>query len=380
MKKICLIMFFILLISGNCKYFHYEKTAFKNCRIVLENKIIENGLIVIDKNRIFYAGENRTDYQLKDCRIIDAKGLTALPALINSHVHDICNEKKLIKFMEGGVGSVCDFSARDFDKNMTDKKVFNDNNAGSRLFCSTPMITVSGGYGYIKADSPDQARMIVREYIKKNADLIKISIEDDCEGKTWKKMNPEITSAIADEAHKADKKVAAHITHTRNIPQAVECGVDIIAHSTVEPLSDEIIQKLKERNIIFTPTLELWKIVSEEYRTNYLAVAVENLKKLNAAGVEIALGTDYSGHPGIFDEGYPQTEIELMKEAEMNNIEIIKSATQTAAKVLGSKELGILKEGFLADILFAEGAPDKNIDDLKKIKYLLINGEIMIER
>jgi imidazolonepropionase-like amidohydrolase len=62
----------------------------------------------------------------------------------------------------------------------------------------------------------------------------------------------------------------------------------------------------------------------------------------------------------------------------MTPIEAILSSTSRGAKVLGVQEkLGEIKPGFFADIIAVEGDPTKDISNIRKIKFVMKDGNII---
>jgi imidazolonepropionase-like amidohydrolase len=89
--------------------------------------------------------------------------------------------------------------------------------------------------------------------------------------------------------------------------------------------------------------------------------------------VAIAFGTD----AGVFPHGLNAKEFGYMVEAGMPIIEAIRSATLTNAMLLEmDKELGQIKDGFLADIIAVEGNPLENVSTLENVVFVMKNGII----
>jgi imidazolonepropionase-like amidohydrolase len=159
---------------------------------------------------------------------------------------------------------------------------------------------------------------------------------------------------------------------------AIDAGVDEIAHMVVEPLDNETIKKMVDRNIYWVPTMELWKNVSDMYGFGWTDTVKENVLKFHEAGGKIALGTDYAGYSCSFDEGFPITEVTLMSEAGLSNMDIIISATKDAAFTCGiSDKTGTLEVGKKADILITDGDPLADIKVLGKAKMVIHEGKII---
>jgi imidazolonepropionase-like amidohydrolase len=75
---------------------------------------------------------------------------------------------------------------------------------------------------FLQIDSPEAARQAVRANLFYNVDLIKITIEDD--------FTQAEVSAILEEAHRQQLRVAVHATTTASIQMAIDAGADSIEH------------------------------------------------------------------------------------------------------------------------------------------------------
>ncbi len=101
-------------------------------------------------------------------------------------------------------------------------------------------------------------------------------------------------------------------------------------------------------------------------------VAQENLKKINAAGGVVALGTDQSLGPTV------HRELELLVGGGIPTSEAIRIATLNAAIFLGkAREVGSVEEGKLADLVLLDANPLEDINNTKQINTVIKNGKII---
>lgn len=98
-----------------------------------------------------------------------------------------------------------------------------------------------------------------------------------------------------------------------------------------------------------------------------------NLKKLSDAGVPIVFGTD-SGVPTRFMGYFEHLEMEMMAQAGLTPMQIILSATKTAAQSLNLKNLGSLSAGNRADFIVLDADPLEDIKNMRRIVAVYING------
>lgn len=354
-----------------------DKTALYNGTIIDgTGAVLEDGVILIVAGLIEKVGTADEIVIPDDYRKIDLNQRVVLPGFINTHVHEGYVEENLLNFLKGGVTTVRDLGASP----STDITALRDNNNQNadtaRLLASSPILTVPDGYGHDYFNSPEEASELVNHYIDQGVDAIKFSIEDFQQAKSWKMPTDEELKAIVDTAHAGGKKTVAHITHAKFLEQATELGLDQIGHMVVEDLDEDICQMVVDHGMYWIPTLELWKGVSEAHGLNWDDVAVKNLGAFYQAGGKIALGTDFAGYFTEFDTGFPITEVTLMKEAGMSNMDIIIAGTRNAAEVCDRvQDLGTIEAGKIADLLIVEGDPLKQIEDLQNTWMVIHNGQ-----
>ncbi len=103
------------------------------------------------------------------------------------------------------------------------------------------------------AETPDQAREIVRACFAHKCDLVKLFItggvfDAEVEGEPGVlRMSPEVAAAAVDEAHKLGMYTAAHIESTEGVRVGLEAGVDTIEHGGV--LDDELLALFRENGV-----------------------------------------------------------------------------------------------------------------------------------
>jgi imidazolonepropionase-like amidohydrolase len=190
--------------------------------------------------------------------------------------------------------------------------------------------------------------------------------------------------AMVDEAHKLDRKVAAHAHGTEGIKIAVRAGVASIEHGSF--LDDEGARLMRERGTFLVPTLSAGEAVERAAKNGILtglraekalaaaAAMRQGLKRAVANKVLIAFGTD----AGVIPHGTNAHEFELMVQwGGMTPMEAIVAGTSNGAKLLGwDNHIGSLKAGKWADIVAVPGDPLKDIGNLQKVVFVMKNGVI----
>ncbi|HWZ31457.1 MAG TPA: amidohydrolase family protein [Bryobacteraceae bacterium] len=271
---------------------------------------------------------------------------------------------------------------------------------GPRLFVSGPAIGITGGHcdnnllapefnfhEASVADGPWAARAKVREVIKYGADLIKICASGGVLSKGDQPGAPQYTleemTAIAEEAHKLGRKVAAHAHGTQSIKDAIRAGIDSIEHSSL--IDDEGIALAKQRG-----TFLVFDIYNDDYilaegaKVGMLPESIEkerqigklqraNFRKAYLAGARMAFGTD----GGVYPHGDNWKQFATMVEFGMKPIEAIRASTTEAAALIGiDKKTGVIEAQRFADVIAVEGDPLKDISAMGRVKFVMKEGKI----
>jgi imidazolonepropionase-like amidohydrolase len=341
---------------------------------------IPDAIIVIEGEYIGSIGRSSSTDIPGDSEVIDLQGSYVVPGFINAHVHGGYNEKNLKEWAKTGVTTVRDlgnlihspveaFSIRN--------KLLNDN-MNSRLVAAGPLVTTVGGYGNYPIVSVADAEQKIDGLLDVGADLIKVAIEDDLQGRTWPILSLDEIKMIAETSHKRDKRVCAHISRSRHLEMAIKGGVDDVCHMVIDNLPDSLITSMIEEDIYWVPTLELWRGVSELHNIDWDVTATNNLRSFVQAGGKVALGTDYDGYITPFELGLPMAEIQLMQEAGMTPMQIIVAGTKYAAHVCDrANTLGTLEPGKIADMIVVSNNPLDDLESLLKLELVIHNGEII---
>lgn len=192
---------------------------------------------------------------------------------------------------------------------------------------------------------------------------------------------------IVGEAHRLHMKVAAHAVSREGIVECIKAGIDTIEHGADIP--DEYLRMMKDKGLTLVPTLAIYKVLAESYgivpdRMVAKSKAVtENQKSTFARaremGVRIALGTD-SGSPNFGPQPAAFQEMLIMEEYGMPAVEVIRSATLTAAEVLGLEEqIGSLDEGKTADVLILSENPYEKLQAFTEALEAVYQAGVLVD-
>jgi imidazolonepropionase-like amidohydrolase len=344
--------------------------------------LIPNSIVIIQDGLIKSVGTNTSLEIPSEAEIIDLQGSYILPGLMNTHIHSGYNKNNLEEWAKSGITTVRDLGnlTSSPEEGFSIRNELLADNKCARLIAAGPLVTTVGGYGNYPVASPSDAQIKTNGLINMGADLIKIAIEDNLQGRTWPMLSMDEIERIVQTAHNRNKRIAAHISRAKHLNMAIKSGVDDVVHMIVDNLPDSLISFMIQENMYWVPTLELWKGVSELYGLHWITIPQNNLRRFVQAGGKVAIGTDYDGYTTPFDLGMPITEMKLMQEAGMTPMQIIIAGTMNAASVCDlENELGTIEPGKIADIIVVKNNPLDDLEVLLNVQMVIHNGVIITD-
>jgi imidazolonepropionase-like amidohydrolase len=389
---------------------------------------LPNALLVISSQRILSVGP-ATREAVKalppGTQVITIDGKWIIPGLIDAHVHAE-SEDDLKTMLNWGVTTVR-LMAEDV---AAAQKLARESVGRSDIpdvFPAAPIFTAKGGWWDQGEPSdrnidrfpatPAQARAAVRKAKALGSREIKLMLDDMSWCQTPKprlaRMKPEVAKALIDEARRAGLRATVHAPKPADAKEAIADGATALAHGVIEPLDDETIAVMRKRPVFYIPTMDVFEFLadtrafvdsvlgdrrvaaglppetvalyrssaySDRYRERYpnfenvrrrLAALRENLRKLNAAAIPIALGTDMWAFPGLG----VSIEMDLYARAGLTPLEALRAATQTSARSLGiDRDRGTLEAGRRADFLVLCADPVVDVKNVRAIETVYRNG------
>jgi len=382
---------------------------------------VPNAALVIENGLITYAGSAAEAPATPDARVIDARGGTIMPGLIEAHIHltyfNVTELQDLdIKFpveyvtLQSAVNAKtaleCGYtSARsggclhNIDVWMK-KAIEEDMIPGPRLSASGREICGAGGlmdwnpdYRRIGMEGivfivngPEQARTAVRKLVKDGIEWVKTyptgdAASPDINDHHTLCMTFDEMHAVVATAHNHGLKVTGHCRATEGIKNALKAGYDAIEHGTF--MDDECLELLLKRNVPMCPGLgfELFSVqrgkdfgLSQRVLDGHqetLEAGAESARKVLKAGGTLGLGGDY-GFGWTPHGTYAQELTFFVNYVGFTPLQTITCATLGGAKMMGrAHELGTLEKGKLADVLVVNGDVLQDISILENRDNLL---------
>lgn len=419
--------FFLSFIVFAFAFFASAQRTLIHCGTLIDcvsNAAQKEMTIVVEGNKILSAEKGYKNPSSAD-KVIDLKNKTVLPGLMDMHVHLEFESRKggtvdkftmnpadyafnSVVFAErtllAGFTTVRDLGGSGV--NISLRNAINSGKIkGPRVFTAGKSISGTGGHmdptnGYCDelmgdpgakdgvANGADDCRKAVRQQYKNGADLIKIASTGGVLSVAKDGSAPQFTEeeikAIVQTAKDLGLSVACHAHGAEGMKRAIRAGVASIEHGTL--MDDEVIALLKQYGTYYVPTLTAGKSVVDSSKIpNYYPDIVipkaqtigpqmqSTFSKAYKSGVKIAFGTD----AGVFKHGKNAIEFQYMVEAGMPALEAIRSATVSAAQLLGISSLaGTIEAGKYADIIAVDGNPLVDIKTLMNVSFVMKDGVI----
>ncbi|HYZ61126.1 MAG TPA: amidohydrolase family protein [Acetobacteraceae bacterium] len=362
-----------------------------------------------------------------DRLVLDLRGRTLIPGLIDCHVHVVAHQMNLgqnaqvpdamavlrsLPIMRGmldrGFTTVRDVGGAPYS---LAEAVEAGLASSPRLIVCGKSLSKTGGHADLRlrhdvhdanrwmrnfgalgrvADGEDEVRRACRQELRQGAQFIKIMANGGVASPTdpvaWQGYSPAEMRAAVEEAADAQTYVAAHLYMADAIERAVKAGVHSLEHcNRIDPARANM---AAAAGCIAVPTLVTYEALAEDGPRLGLppvsiakiedvrAAGLESLSTMRAAGLPMAYGTDLLG------ETHPRQSQEFAIRARvLPSREILASATTVAAKLIGMEgRLGVVAEGALADLLAVDGDPAEDVAILatpeRSVRMVMKSGQI----
>jgi imidazolonepropionase-like amidohydrolase len=399
---------------------------------------LKNSVIVIDGARITAVGVRGTIPYPARATVITADGLTALPGLIDAHIHSLNFFPQL--FLHFGVTTVMD-TANPTAWIIAQREALKSGRIrGPRMFVTGEVIDGpdagedrrDGYRSHVRTS--DEARALARALLKQGVDALKV----------YQHLTSDLLRPIVEEAHAAGTEA---VGHSHDAKDAVLAGLRFIEHTTpiahatlgdparltdmdadrlqtpeadMNPaLFGPLIDLMMKSGVFFNPTLtRIWidamtqraewlkeaggLIESPDYRfipaarrefwlkatrepskatvrqTTGLRKVEEFTRRYVQAGGRIITGPDSgpSSGPANLAGLAMHVEMEALVDAGLTPMQAIQASTKWPAELLHKEnDLGTIAPGRVADIILIDGDPLADIRATRKIRTVMMNGK-----
>jgi imidazolonepropionase-like amidohydrolase len=339
-------------------------------------------------------------------------------------------EAALASFLYAGVTTVLDVG--NIPQNILPLRA--DERAGKilspHIFATGNLVTYPGSHGSDIAITvtgwPEAKAALQAQFDSQHPDVQKITYDD--EGWGARPMIPilpvDLLRHIIEFYNDHGVRTTVHISNESRAREAIFAGVDSLAHTPVQgPVTEAFVKLAAAKQIPIATTMtigdnysrvhdhpeyldqplyvatmppaeraRLKKIAAEEgetalptspplYRRTWrmwmktqTPILQDNIRRIDAAGGVMAAGTDASNGAAT------QRELELLAEAGIAPLEVIKIATYNGARLIGKQDqMGSVEEGKIADAVLLSADPTTDINNTKAIVFVMKAGEIIDE-
>ena len=368
---------------------------------------LEDAVVVVRGTKITQVGSRRSVVVPAGAKRIDAAGMSILPGLFDSHFHSVNDLEIPVEFLlNRGVTSFRDpghpfrFYQAVMQANEPMPRVFL---CGAHLDAYPPIWPQQAA---IITDATD-ARETVNAHVDRGASAIKI----------YFRLPLEHFTAVCETARDRGVLVTAHLELV-DADDAIRAGVRGIEHTSsfgtaladprdaeqfkakvsanpnarkesryqmwadldfesprVQPLLDVIV----EHQVFVSPTLAVYeRRAGEDGATEMHAGGFANMVRFvgmcHRAGARVVVGSHTRAPHAERGRAY-QRELELLTEAGLTPLETITAATLHNAQFFGAEDrLGSIEVGKLADLILVAGNPAKDIQAMRDVCRVMLNG------
>lgn len=381
--------------------------------------------IVVSGDRIAAVGPDQSVTPPAGARVMDARGRTIFPGLVDLHVHlqggwdgeraDYLNfGRYLDSLLYSGVTTVLDTGNSMPFITQIKQEINAGRLRGPRVFCVGPMIDSADPIWPSLAEplaSFGQVPRLIKRLTDNHVDLVK----------GYAGLSDLHLTALAQEAKRANLRVIVDVWERNGSPSASRTGIYAFAHAPhAVDVTPDLAREMAGRGMAIISTLTvresfantrmqdlsfldqaLIKDVTppnflqeireaaargdfsltgpgmDTYRT-WLPRTNANLMTLWRAGVLVAAGTD-APYPGVFQGEGLHRELELLVAAGLTPVEAIQAATKNAAQFMhgAAADWGSIEVGKRADLVMVSGRPHERIADTRTIVEVVQAGRLL---
>jgi imidazolonepropionase-like amidohydrolase len=388
------------------------------------------GEVQVQGNRIQRVARGNRTIPSNGLTVIDGAGATLMPGMCEAHTHFAWNDQPTLgsiqkmppeehilwcahvaeRYLSRGFTSCVGAATA---KPRLDVVVRNAINSGlipgPRYLAASQEITVAGGladetlphlpfqelsFGAVVSGS-EEMRKCVRQFLKYGVDTIKLNLSGEYIAGLPAEFTPmtedEIATAVQ-EVRLRGKRLSAHARSSESVKQCVRHGIELVYHASFA--DDEALDMLEaKKDKHFVAPGIAWLINTSHHASEFgitpdiakqmgyhreLEIACQTLQKMRKRGIRILPGGDY-GFAWI-KHGTNAKDLEyFVKYLGFSPMEALLSATRLGGQIMMQPdELGLLKEGYLADLLLVDGDPLANIavlQDPDRILAVMKDGQ-----
>lgn len=311
-------------------------------------------------------------------RVVDGRGKTLLPGLIDAHVH-VRSAEDLKTALKFGVTTCLDmFTRYEMAAELRAEQAAGKASGRAELFSAGTPATAPGGHGteYGVAIPTLSRAMAAAAFVEarlaEGSDYLKI-IKDDGSAFGFRRptLDAATIGALIRAAHGKGRLAIVHIATAEDAREALAAGADGIAHVPAGPPDTGVTRTAVRSGAFWTPTLT---VITHDAPAVSREASLAAVRELHAAGVRILAGTD-APNPGTAYGESLHSELELLVAAGLSPVEALAAATSGAASAYRLSDRGRIAVGLRADLVLVEGDPSRDIRATRRIRGVWVAGQ-----
>ena len=386
------------------------------------------GEVRVEDQRITAVAKGSGKIPREGAEVVDGQGATLMPGMCEPHAHitypNMLTLDDLGKTPPEEHVFVCMHNAQTMldagftslysaasSKIRTEIVVRNEINSGRikgpRFRAASPEMVGTGGLGDFRqlhmyrqgieiiADGCDEIVRTVRMLAREGVDTLKVNISGDNfvspghDGKCT--YSAAEVKAAADEAHERGLWLSCHVRSDRSVRLALKNNFKVLYHC--EMVTDETIDMIEavKDQIFLAPAIganyrlahhaQEWgitpEIVEEMQLLRTIELTIETYQKIRKRDIRVLPGGDYGF---IWNPiGTDARDLEyFVNMFGYTPAETLSAVTKLGGEIMEIPDLGLVKDGYLADLLLVDGDPVEDItllQDRDKILMVMLDGE-----
>lgn len=388
------------------------RVAFLGARIITMEgtEVIENGVLVVNKNKIEALGKSGEVVIPANAKVINAEGKTIIPGLVDAHAHignfraGLSPQKQWQYYVNVAYGVTTSH-----DPSSNSEMIFSQSEmvksgamVGPRIFSTGTILYGADGDAKTVVNSLDDARSAIRRTKAFGAFSVK----------SYNQPRREQRQQIIQASRELNIEVVPEggATFYHNMTMIMDGHTGVEHNIPVSPVYKDVITLWSNSQSGYTPTLivnyagmsgeyywyqhtNVWEnerlltftprgvidersrhrvmVPEKEYEAGHIATA-KVCNDLTNAGVKVNTGA----HGQIQGIGL-HWEMWMLAQGGMKPLDVLRSATMNGASYLGmSHQIGSLKVGKLADLVILDKNPLEDIKNTNSVSMTMINGRL----
>jgi len=409
MKRLTLVASLAIVLSSACAD-PSSSFVVRGVRLFDGDVVLENMSVLVEDGHIAAVAAHLDPPG--GVTVVDGRGRTLLPGLIDSHAHALGDA--LADALRFGVTTELDM--------FTDHSWAAERRAEQRagavtdradLFSAGTLVTAPGGHGTeyplqipTLEDAAD-ADAFVSARLAEGSDYIKVILDDGAGyGLQLPTLDDTTLRAVVDAAHRRKVLAVVHVTTQNAALAAITAGADGLMHIFADTrIEEKLVQAALGHRVFVVPTLVVVESLGsgargaatrddaalspflspEQHRTlamsfpfadgqrTQLTLAQEAVRHLHHAGVPMLAGTD-APNPGTAHGVSLHRELELLVAAGLTPVEALRAATSVPASAFRLGDRGRIAADLKADLVLVAGDPTTSITATRNIVTIWKDG------